>query len=82
MQPLAIVGGEKTQWGRSDLNDLMEQEGYTPSYETGNVKCGGAPNVYAFCSERAGKTIVICINQTTDNPTLAEEIFKTFKWTD
>jgi len=37
-------------------------------------------NSYAFCSERDSKQVVICISQVTDNPELAEEIFKTFRW--
>lgn len=36
---------------------------------------------YAFCAEKNGKTVLICIEQQTDNPALAEEIFKTFRWT-
>jgi len=37
---------------------------------------------YALCSEKDGKRVVICIQQMTDNPALAEEIFSTFKWTE
>jgi hypothetical protein len=80
MNPL-LNANAKAEWGRVDLNELMQQEGYIPPYNTDNVKCGGAPNVYAFCSEHEGKTVVICVNEVTDNPALAEEIFKTFKWT-
>lgn len=35
---------------------------------------------YAFCSEYEGKTVVVCIDQQTDNPAMAEEIFRTFRW--
>lgn len=37
---------------------------------------------YAFCSEKENKTVLICISQITDNPQLAEDIFKTFRWTE
>ncbi|MFA6039392.1 MAG: hypothetical protein WCV62_05590 [Candidatus Peribacteraceae bacterium] len=37
---------------------------------------------YAFCTEKEGKQAVICLTQVTDNPQLAEEIFKTFRWTE
>ncbi|MDP4008101.1 MAG: hypothetical protein Q8P68_02820 [Candidatus Peregrinibacteria bacterium] len=35
---------------------------------------------YAFCSKQDEKRVVICISQQTDDPKMAEEIFKTFKW--
>jgi len=44
-----------------------------------------APNqfsAYALCSEKDGKRVVVCIQQMTDNPKLAEEIFSTFRWTE
>lgn len=37
---------------------------------------------HAFCSQKNGKTVLICISQITDNPGLAEEIFRTFRWVD
>jgi hypothetical protein len=37
--------------------------------------------VYALCSEKDGKTVVICISQMTDNREQAKEIFETFRWT-
>ncbi len=40
----------------------------------------GSNSAYALCSEKDGKTVLICISQLTDNPQLAEEIFKTFRW--
>lgn len=80
MTTIPITNG-KAEWGKTDLRELMKQEGYIPPYDTSTVKCGGAPFVYAFCSEKDDKTVVICINQQTDNPELAKEIFETFRWT-
>jgi hypothetical protein len=37
---------------------------------------------YALCSEKDGKTVVICISQMRDDPALAKEIFETFRWND
>lgn len=37
---------------------------------------------YALCSEKDGKRVVVCVQQMTDNPELAEEIFSTFQWTE
>ncbi len=42
----------------------------------------GLYSAYAFCSQKNGKTVLICISQMTDNPGLAEEIFRTFRWVD
>ena len=36
---------------------------------------------YALCSEHDGKQVLICISQVTDNPTLAKQIFDSFRWT-
>lgn len=79
MQALSNANGQ-VQWGKVDLSDLMGQEGYMPSYDTDNVKCGTTANAYALCAERDGRTVVICINQVADNPAFAEETFETFRW--
>jgi hypothetical protein len=42
----------------------------------------GINSAYALCSEKNGKTIVICVSQVTDNPDFAKQIFETFRWTD
>ncbi|MDP4008275.1 MAG: hypothetical protein Q8P68_03740, partial [Candidatus Peregrinibacteria bacterium] len=51
--------------------------------------CDDGVGAYAFCSEKENflgigepKRVVICISQQTDDPKMAEEIFKTFKWID
>lgn len=37
---------------------------------------------YVLCSEKDGKTVLICVSQVTDNPDLARKIFETFRWTE
>ncbi len=37
---------------------------------------------YAFCAEKDGKAVAICIQQMTDNEEMAREIFESFRWTD
>jgi hypothetical protein len=37
---------------------------------------------YAFCAEKNGKTVVICVAQTTDDEAKAKEIFDSFQWND
>ena len=44
--------------------------------------CDDGRRVYALCSEKDGKTVVICISQMKDDPELAKQIFETFKWTE
>jgi hypothetical protein len=39
-------------------------------------------SAYVLCSEKDDKRVVVCIQQMTDNPELAEEIFSTFRWTE
>ena len=72
-------------WGRVDYWDNHELEGWEYQ-EWNDVVCTYAGNpgpkaVYALCSEKDDKTIVICINQMSDNPSLAKQIFETFRWT-
>jgi len=59
--------------------------GYAPLPEgapEGSMEGGKSSFAYALCSEKDGKRVVVCIQQMTDNPALAEEIFSTFKWTE
>ena len=78
--PLLHANG-KAEWGRANWKELQKQEGYIPPFNTENIKCGGGTNDYAFCSQKDGKTVVICIKQQRDNPELAKQIFDSFKWT-
>lgn len=70
----------QTSWGKIDFwNHGMD---YEPGTEPVCRPAGGPSGTgYALCSEKDGKTVVICISQMTDNPKLAEDIFKTFRWT-
>ncbi|MEQ1849141.1 MAG: hypothetical protein ABL890_00960 [Candidatus Peribacteraceae bacterium] len=43
---------------------------------------GDDSDAYVLCSEKDGKRVVVCIQQMTDNPEQAEEIFSTFRWTE
>jgi hypothetical protein len=42
----------------------------------------GLYSAYAMCSEKDGKTVVICISQMKDDPEMAKDIFETFRWTE
>jgi hypothetical protein len=82
-----VAGNGKSTWGRVNYRDGYGGEGWQYPYDPKNIVCKieGTPppaSVYALCSEKDGKTVVICISQMTDNPQLAEEIFKTFRWTE
>lgn len=39
-------------------------------------------SAYAFCAEKDGKAVAICIQQMTDDEALAKEIFESFRWTE
>ncbi len=68
---------ENSVWGKSDY--LSEAHVHDDEFNewSPTVVCGSA---YAFCSSKNQQTVVICINQMTDDQELAKEIFKTFKW--
>lgn len=82
--------GDRTFWGKADIFEDRGLEGWdplaveVPGYglvNTMDVVCqGDSPGMYALCSEKNGKTVVICLSQMTDDPKMAEEIFNTFRW--
>jgi hypothetical protein len=37
---------------------------------------------YAFCAEKDGKAVAICLQQMTDDEAMAKQIFESFRWTD
>lgn len=91
--PLTLdVGGGTAEWGRVDFWDTWGSEGgvpmdQLPACEPLQVKdhlslpLDTTTNVvYAFCSEKDEKAVIICIQQATNNPALAEEIFRSFRW--
>lgn len=53
--------------------DCTDTELFTGTCETDYA-------MYAFCSEQGEKIVAICLSQITDDPEMAEEIFKTFRW--
>lgn len=76
----------KATWGRVNYEDGYGGEGWQYPYDIKEVVCKieGTPpptSAYALCSEKDGKTVVICISQMTDNPEQAKQIFETFRWT-
>lgn len=81
-QPIDLTdsNGENTIWGRTNEREISRGD-FTPEYTD---ICGpySGESMYAFCSEKDDKRVVICISQQTDDPALAEEIFKSFRWTE
>ncbi len=86
-----IQGASKgTVWGKVDYWDRFNSDkgghGVGGGID-GRVVCTNYgipiyPAIYGLCSEKDGKTVVICINQMTDNEPLAKSIFETFRWTE
>jgi hypothetical protein len=77
-------GNGKARWGQADYWGDVGMEGWEPAYDVNHVVCAydymQKSIEYAFCSEKNGKTVVICINQVTKNESLAKQIFETFRW--
>lgn len=73
---------EGAEWGLVDVWDKFG-EGDIPDWKHVVCKKDGTPPptaVYALCTEKNGKTVMVCIDEITDNPTLAEQIFSSFRW--
>jgi hypothetical protein len=77
---------EKMIWGKMDFYKGWNLEGWEPPYDKNILVCDyylGKPQsiLYGFCDEKNNKTVIMCLTQLKDNPSLAEDIFKSFRWT-
>ncbi len=85
----------KTVWGRVDEDTYAGNGNYRNSLCKYPVRkdctkeifwskgCGGlGGGAYTFCSEKDNKRVIICISQAKDNPTVAKQVFSTFRWLD
>lgn len=87
--PLTRANGE-AMWGRVKRASPFThpqpscQPPLLNAHENGNPLDGTAKygSAYLLCSEKNGKSVMICLTQTSDTPQLAEEIFSTFRWTE
>lgn len=52
------------------------------SYCSPNIPKEERSAAYAFCADKDGKSVLICVAQMTDNPDQAKQIFETFRWTE
>lgn len=71
---------ENTIWGQ-----VVYKPSNDPAPGENDVFCPPlkpATSSYAFCAKKGEKAVAICLQQMTDNPDLAEEIFRTFRWKD
>lgn len=88
VSPLPNTGG-KTLWGKEPrpspygYSDALCRTMVTTLTKTEYWQNTGIERsaAYVLCSEKDGKTVVICITQMTDNPAIAKQIFETFRWT-
>ncbi len=75
----------KTVWGKVDYWDRFNSEHGVGGGIDERVVCTNYgipiyPAIYGLCAEKDGKTVVICINQMTDDKEMAQKIFETFRW--
>jgi hypothetical protein len=84
------TNGTRSIWAKMLLLDAYDRfqdtfcQPFTPDCTDRQLfegKCKSTAATYAFCSQKDGTTVAICINQMTDNPALAQQIFETFRWT-
>ncbi len=67
--------GVQAIWGRVDYFDTQpdfEKEPLCRPFVNGSA--------YGFCAEKGNTAVVVCVAQVGNNPQLAEDIFKTFRW--
>lgn len=78
---LTDSNGENAVWGEMDYYKRFWTLDFPIEFTD---VCGYQKDqtIYAFCSEKDDKRVVICISQQTDDHKQAEKIFKTFRWTE
>jgi hypothetical protein len=69
-------------WGKVDIYDNLgigdlHTVQQSPECIPPTRDKGGA---YVLCAEKNERRVAICVEEQTDNPKLAEDIFKTFRW--
>lgn len=69
------------KWGRVDFWD-NRYDGMDIQNEYPFCRPPSKGNTYAFCAEKDGKAVAICIQQMTDDEAMAKQIFESFRWTD
>jgi len=90
--------GGKTFWGKVDYFDSPDSinGGVYPQPvcqppeiswamdDQGNLTGPGKDRgeAYVLCAEKDEKRVLICMTQQTDNPSLAKQIFESFRWVD
>jgi len=70
--------GRNTIWGKVDYPLDYELNPLVPDCRPYKPVSAS----YILCAEKDGRRVAVCVMQVTDNPELAEQIFKTFRWTD
>ncbi len=83
--PLSVTN-TNSAWAKVDFFEKFDSRGqgwidYGDPYPL-CATLGSYEARYAFCSEKNGKTVVICISQMKDDPAMAKQIFETFRWTE
>ncbi len=84
------IGRAKGAWAKMPMNRAHEDRLFCmppntdrcteESYWTSGCNDGTA--AYAFCAEKDGKAVAICIQQMTDDEEMARQIFESFHWTE
>jgi hypothetical protein len=69
------------KWGRVDFWD-NRYDGMDIQDEYPFCRPPSKGNAYAFCAEKGGKAVAICIQQMTDDEAMAKQIFESFRWTE
>lgn len=82
---LQFSKSQNASWGRIDAWDTSNIPGFETSDELWDSPCKniGYPEshtIYAFCAEKDGKAVAICIQQMTDDEEMAKQIFESFRW--
>lgn len=86
-----VLSGVKVKWVKMEENNMYDSfydavcYRYHPKctpHEVAYDTCNDGAATYALCSEKKNSmTVFICMNQLTDNPEMAKQIFESFRWT-
>ena len=81
-QSTVTSGDVSYVWGKVDIYDHLGIGDLIDIKQDPPCRGNPAPSAaYIFCATKGNKRVALCIDQASDDPKLAEEIFTTFHWT-
>ncbi len=77
----SIISTPAGKWGKVTPIEKLDGSDIEDKNEVCEKKSEGIVS-FAFCAEKIGKAVAICIKQVTNNESVPNEVFESFRWTE